>query len=59
MNHRILKAVLVPSLTAVAMLGLGCDMMVTTGEPWSTKDQTIGGPLASASLHVEQMPTGG
>ena len=57
MNHRSLMAVLVITSAAVASLGAGCDMMVTTGEPWSTKDQTTAGdPLASASLHVEPMP---
>ncbi len=57
MIHRSLKAVLMIELAAVASLGTGCDMMVTTGEPWSTKDQsTAGGPLALASLHVEPMP---
>ena len=57
MNHRSLKAMLMVNLAAVASLGAGCDMMVTTGEPWSTKDQSmVGDPLASASLHVEAMP---
>ena len=55
MNRKSLKAVLMIELTAVALLGVGCDMMVTTGEPWSTRDQTVGGPLASASLHVDPM----
>jgi len=48
--------VLMTALTAAALLGAGCDVMVTTGEPWSTKDQTVGPPLASASLHVPPMP---
>ncbi|MEE8458917.1 MAG: HEAT repeat domain-containing protein [Phycisphaerales bacterium] len=57
MKHRWLKAVLMIELAAVASIGAGCDMMVMTGEPWSTKDQsTVGGPLASATLHVEPMP---
>jgi len=57
MNHRSLKAVLMLVLAPVVSLGAGCSaMMVKTGEPWSTKDQTVAGPLASASLHVEPMP---
>jgi HEAT repeat protein len=53
MNHQWLKAVLM----ITASIGAGCDMMVTTGEPWSTKDQSaMASPLASATLHVEPMP---
>ena len=57
MNYRLLKAVLMFKLAAVASIGLGCDLMVSTGEPWSTKNQSmVASPLASATLHVEPMP---
>ncbi len=53
MNNRSLTnmTTLIPAFTAIA----GCGI-VSTGEPWSTKQQSTAGPLASASLHVEQMP---
>ena len=56
MNHRSFNAMLVLTLAAAASLGAGCDMIVSTGEPWSTKDQSTGDSQMSASLHVEPMP---